>query len=193
MRALPSLFIFVFLINASLSLGFILGTLQLFELLRAIIFLDFLILPLLLIGFGYYFFQKKTFPKINNYILLASATLLLGIFVYSTALEPYQLKVRYVKIRSPKLKQSLKIVHISDIQTYLVGNYERRAFQKIKSLNPDLIIHTGNLVQNPNVSEQNKSLGRLATYFARLEPKYGIYSVIASSDFLRPIFLFWIV
>lgn len=191
MGPLASLLIFFFLINASLSLGYILGTLQVYELLRAIIYLDFLLFPLVGLGFCYYFFQKKIFFAIPNYFLLSGAILLLTIFTYSLVIEPYSLRVRHWDISTKKLTKPIRIVHVSDIQAYDMGNYERSVFQKIKELKPDLIIHTGHLVQHPNVRKQNKAMAELADLLAGLNPPYGIYSVVGSNDFYTTnVFLF---
>lgn len=123
-------------------------------------------------------------PNAANKVLLVSAALLVGIFCYATLYEPQQLRLEQVAIESKKVTRPIRILHISDIQSGAVGAYERRVFSRIKSLNPDMIIHTGDLLQSYKYRDPAREQEKLAKLFRTLDPPYGIYNVAGNVDWL---------
>ncbi len=114
---------------------------------------------------------------------LAFSLLLLSIFVYATFIEPNNIQVDKVEIKSSKVSKEITILHISDIQSVSVGKYEQKVFQIIEKLNPDLILHTGDLMQ----TNRNTEMKKLAKLFKHLNPKYGIYHSMGDTDLLRAV------
>ncbi len=109
--------------------------------------------------------------------------LLLSIFVYATLIEPQNIQVDEITILSDKVADEVKILHISDIQSNSVGQYEHKVFELIRKLNPGLILHTGDLVQTgSDLRKKERENKKLAALFKQLRPKYGIYHVIGDTD-----------
>ena len=96
----------------------------------------------------------------------------------------YHYKVKQIDIESPKIPSSFhnfKIVHISD---WHIGSFYGKpqriqdAVNRINKLNPDVILFTGDLVNNV-ASEVTEFIPQLS----QLTAKYGIYSVLGNHDY----------
>jgi predicted MPP superfamily phosphohydrolase len=61
--------------------------------------------------------------------------------------EPYHLKVEYYEVKTSKIKKSLRIVFVSDIQTDRIGSYEINTIKTIQRQQADLIIFGGDYIQ----------------------------------------------
>jgi predicted MPP superfamily phosphohydrolase len=105
----------------------------------------------------------------------------IGVRVYATHIEPYQLQLRTVRIESPKVKHPLRILHVSDIQSPEVGEYERRAFERFCALEPHLILHTGDLLQPLTVESVEPARKRMAALWESVEPPLGKFNVIGDT------------
>lgn len=107
---------------------------------------------------------------------------LLGSLVYGFG-NKYRYEVRRQKIRSDKLPQSfngLRIVQLSDIH---VGSFDdpkavERGIDKVMDLKPDLIVFTGDLVNN-----MASEMGAYEAMFARLNAPLGVYSILGNHDY----------
>lgn len=115
-------------------------------------------------------------------IWLIAALLLLSLRVYGTHLEPRRLQVHEVTIHTPKVKRTLTVLHMSDIQSAGVGTYEEKVFDRIRALNPDLILYTGDFLQPVGKATFESELPKLAALFATLAPPLGMYAVEGESD-----------
>lgn len=102
--------------------------------------------------------------------------------VYATHIEPNLLFVRHVVIRTPKVDRALRILHVTDIQTDRVRTRDRRAFRRMRELNPDLIIHTGDLLHPVAPATYESELPRMAELWASLDPPLGKFNVIGDTD-----------
>lgn len=111
--------------------------------------------------------------------------LLIGVCVFIEAryIEPKLLKVKEQEIITSKLtlNKPLKIVQFSDVhlgQGYTLTDF-KRVVNKINELKPDLIIFTGDLVDdNKNFSEEEGAVALLKN----LEATYGKYAVYGNHD-----------
>ncbi len=101
--------------------------------------------------------------------------------IYMTHIEPHRLVLREVQIQSSKLDRTLRILHFSDIQSAAIGPYEERVFREIRELEPDLIIHTGDLL-HPIRRDYAEEFPKLAALFKTLEPPLGVYGVHGNVD-----------
>ncbi|MDE6006215.1 MAG: metallophosphoesterase [Muribaculaceae bacterium] len=147
------------------------------------------VLPLLifslisLIGRGLGFIFNGIVP-IFNLAGLIIALGWLGISIYGIAEGWKKITVENVDIRSPKIPAGFngyKIVQLSDFH---IGTYSSapecvdRIVDKVNSLNPDLIVFTGDLV-NSSSSE----IEEFKDILSRLRAKDGVYSVLGNHDY----------
>jgi uncharacterized protein len=105
------------------------------------------------------------------------AVCMVGIGVDAFLVEPYRLQVDTFTITSPKVSQPTRILVIADLQTDVVGPYERMALQRAMDQRPDLILMAGDyLQQNPLrpelVSDFRALLGEVG-----LSAPLGVYAV----------------
>ncbi len=119
-----------------------------------------------------------------GYILLAVS--ILSVRYYATHVEPYCLQVRTVEFPTAKINRPLNLLHISDIQSDSVGDYERKVFEKIRELNPDLILHTGDLLQPASAATWDNEFSKIAALFETLSPPLGMWTVIGNTDAYSP-------
>jgi predicted MPP superfamily phosphohydrolase len=120
---------------------------------------------------------------------------LLVIFVDAHYIEPSSLEVKehvidlapqhprptLVHLSPPRADRpvELRVAHLSDIQTALIGDHERRAFREATDLSPDLIVMTGDYLQ---ALPGHEDLGPAREAFRQLlralpRPRLGIYAV----------------
>jgi predicted MPP superfamily phosphohydrolase len=80
----------------------------------------------------------------------AAALVLLGVYVRAYRVEPQMLRVRHHVLEQPGAPDArgLRILHLTDIQTPTIGEHERRALEAGLASHPDLIVLTGDYVQN---------------------------------------------
>ena len=124
--------------------------------------------------------RKVLFCLSGIYIFLAVD--LFALRYYVTYVEPQQLVLRQVRIETPKLGQPLRILHISDIQAGSIGAYEKEIFARIAELEPDLILNTGDYLQEVPPATFESEWPKLVALFRSIEPKHGIYGVFGDTD-----------
>ncbi|WP_114791681.1 metallophosphoesterase [Niabella yanshanensis] len=103
-------------------------------------------------------------------------------FIYGLS-NKYNYQVKNIKIpfaNLPAAFKGLKIVHISDIHTGSFTNYKavNKGIDLILSQNPDLILFTGDLVNN-----KSDEVGEYQKIFGRLKAPMGVYSVLGNHDY----------
>lgn len=104
-------------------------------------------------------------------------------FMYGIFRGAYKYRIHHVKIPSKNLPQSfhgLKIIQISDIHSgsFIDNRALNKAFDIVMQQNPDLILFTGDLVNN-TVTE---TVGFESVY-ARLKAPLGVFSVLGNHDY----------
>lgn len=80
--------------------------------------------------------------------------ILLIIFLYS---ENNLISISKISIQSEKIPKSFqryKIVHLSDFHNKSFLNYGKRVGEKVKALNPDIIVFTGDLIDSRRYKEE---------------------------------------
>ena len=112
---------------------------------------------------------------------LVIALFLVAARIWMTHIEPHWLALREVQIQSSKFDRPLRILHFSDIQSAAVGRYEERVFREIRELEPDIVIHTGDLL-HPVRRDYAEEFPKLAALFATLQPPLGVYGVHGNVD-----------
>ena len=144
-------------------------------------FLIFSIISVLGKGLGIFF---PCLTAIFNFAGLIIALGWLGISIYGIVEGWKKISVENVKISSKKIPAAFngyKIVQLSDfhIGTYsLAPDCVERIVEKVNSLNPDLIVFTGDLV-NSSSQEVEEFTGILS----QLHAKDGVYSVLGNHDY----------
>jgi predicted MPP superfamily phosphohydrolase len=118
----------------------------------------------------------------QDVMMVSGAAALLLVFAYASLIEPTRLQVETIHIVSEKATAPFTILHISDIQSAAIGGYERRAFRRMAELQPDLIVHTGDLLQPYLFKDIESERQKLAQLFRTLDPPYGIYNVVGDVD-----------
>jgi len=109
-------------------------------------------------------------------------TTLFGTFLYGFA-NKYNYHLKRVQLafnNLPAAFKGLKIVHISDVHSGSFTNREEveKGIQKIMEQKPDLILFTGDLV-NDRASEMDEYL----EVFGRLKAPMGVYSTLGNHDY----------
>lgn len=124
--------------------------------------------------------SRLKFLKNSSLIITAS---IFSLLTYGMFINRYRFKIntQTIKIKDwPEILNDFKIVHISDLH---LGSFESKdkleeAIEIINSQSPDLILFTGDLVNNSytEVLPYKKSL-------QKLNSKYGNFSVLGNHDY----------
>lgn len=113
---------------------------------------------------------------------LAVALSLGGLRVWASHVEPFRLQVRAERLESAKVSRPLRLVHLSDVQSGRVGEWERRVLDRVASLEPDLVLFTGDLLQPVPPATLASELPKVAELLATLRPPLGLYGVTGNTD-----------
>ena len=120
----------------------------------------------------------------ESYIALAIAMFSGATILFGATEGKQHFEVKEVEIASKDIPQGFegyRIVQISDIHAGSWGTNTwpmQRAVNLINSLQPDLIVFTGDLVNN-----LASELDAFIPVFSRLQAKHGIYSVLGNHDY----------
>lgn len=136
-----------------------------------------------LIGFIVHYKRRSESPLFRAAMTyLCIGVVLVCVRIYATHIEPRHLVLREVRFSSPHVKQPIRILHISDIQSDRIGRYEREVFRRMQDLHADIIVHTGDLLQPLPPASFGSELPKLAALFRGLSPPLGIYGVYGDVD-----------
>ncbi len=174
--------------NAIMLLSLLAGDFGFFPWVKKAYALNTVWLPFLMVAFGGVgLVYTKHQPSENRTRIVSAcccgiAFLLWGIHIYATHIEPYRLQIKTVVLHSPKIHKPLKILHISDIQSASVGDYEYKVFERIQELDPDIILHTGDLVQPVRPATWETEIPKMDALLSNLQAQYGFISVLGDTD-----------
>ena len=135
------------------------------------------------------FLLKKVTRKIGysfhtNYIALALSLFTMGYLLFGATIGKRFFQVKEISIESKDIPEGFdgyRIIQLSDMH---VGSWEKdtRAMQKAVEIilrqNPDLIVFTGDLVNN-----LASELDPFMSVFSQLKAKDGVYSVLGNHDY----------
>ena len=128
--------------------------------------------------------NRRTFLKNVAGSLLALTGLAGGGYYYAREMEPYMLQKvteTVVSKRIPVAYDNFNIIQFSD--THLGFHYTLEQFSelvhKINANNPDLIVFTGDLVDNPSTYHWSKELTK---QLQTLQARYGKYWIYGNHD-----------
>lgn len=105
---------------------------------------------------------------------LSSAFLIYGYF------EALNIRTERITIQTDKINKNLRIVQISDVHVGLIVREQRikKIVEKIKEVNPDIIVSTGDLVD-----AQIDKLNHIAEIFNEIKPYYGKFAITGNHEF----------
>ncbi len=138
-----------------------------------------------LLSWGINSFTTHQFPYLTGRLpALGLILAAIALCVYGTQ-EARQLRITQLNIDSDKLKadvSSVRVVQISDVHLAIHSKEKdvRELVEKIRSLKPDILVCTGDLVDTTP-----RKLFPLAALFQTIAPKYGKYAVTGNHEYYR--------
>lgn len=127
--------------------------------------------------------EKKS--RIGIKIIAIIIILIVCLFLYARYINPYSLKVTEIAIKDELLPidyNGLKIVQFSDLHFGRTTNEEtlKKVSKEINELNADIIIFTGDLFDNKNISENDTLL--MTQYLKEMKAKLFKCAIIGDYD-----------
>jgi len=107
---------------------------------------------------------------------------LLGLRYYVTSVEPQRLVVHHVRLETPKLTKPVRLLHISDIQSGGITDYEVEVFTTIKELQPDMILNTGDFLQVVPPATFESEFPKLLDLIKEVNPRLGTFGVYGDTE-----------
>lgn len=141
----------------------------------------FMLCSLIGLPFNYLLHWPKT-PFVYAGLILATVNA--GMILYGTLVGKHRFEIKEVTFQSPRLPEAFdgyRIVQLSDMH---IGSWQNntRALRKMVELvnaqNPDLIVFTGDLVNNRAVE-----LNGCEEILAGLHARDGVYSILGNHDY----------
>jgi uncharacterized protein len=131
-------------------------------------------------------FHKKPLPSRRKFVRnvsLGAATLPFASGIFGLLIGKYMYKVNEVKLKSSKLPRSLSGLRVVQISDFHAGSFDwfdqvKEGLQMINDLKPDIIVFTGDLVNNR--AQEVLPFQELWTY---LNAKYGKFAVLGNHDY----------
>ena len=128
-------------------------------------------------------------------IIILSLFFILALLIfYSFKIEPKRISISHVAISSNKLNPKspeLKIVQISDIHMRNFGAFEKKIVDKVNSLNPDIIVITGDILKSfktirlDSLNNLNRMLDEVTLFCSSLTARLGIYAVRGNYEIVK--------
>lgn len=134
-----------------------------------------------------YIFQQFAYTSLHQIfttLALVGGGLTFFVIAYGTFFGWKKHIVNKVEITSKRLPgefDNLRIVHISDLHASTWSSSHRalrKIVEKINSLNPDIIMFTGDLV-----THKASEMKGLTEIISQIKAKYGVYSVLGNHDY----------
>ncbi|HUT24872.1 MAG TPA: metallophosphoesterase [Sumerlaeia bacterium] len=167
-----------------------------FELIGTVYTFNTVVFPAVLAISGTYGLCRSLRSRRNGPLLRSAAAVLLaallcvGARVYASHIEPRRLVLKTLRIETGKVDRPVRLLQISDIQSDKIGGHEERVFARIRELQPDIIVHTGDLLQPVRPATLRSELPKIAALLDTLDPPGGVYGVYGDTDewihLLRP-------
>jgi predicted MPP superfamily phosphohydrolase len=100
---------------------------------------------------------------------------------YSMYLEPFDLRVTELKLSSPGFftDRPLRILQLADLHIERITKREREILARIDTLQPDLIVLTGDYV-NYDYAREPRAIQEARTFLSQLHTPYGVYAIPGS-------------
>jgi uncharacterized protein len=118
-------------------------------------------------------------------VFLVGFVMLEAVAADAFLIEPRWLEVSRVRLVTGKLIQPLRIALLADLQTDVIGDYERSVIEQIVAEKPDLILLAGDYIQEHNDRRRRQRLDELRTLLtdSGFSAPLGCYAVRGNVDF----------
>jgi len=122
-------------------------------------------------------------PRWVRAVLLSAGAIGVSCVAWGYFVEPFRLEVTRHIISTPKLPSgtTLRIVHLSDLHIDDEGPRELEVPTLVNELQPDLVLLTGDYLNNRSVEAEKA----LASMLKKLKAPLGIYAVAGNWDMFR--------
>lgn len=115
-------------------------------------------------------------------LIIFILAMIIAVFFYETKVTNQKIDIREYSIYSeslPKGFDGIKIVHFSDL-LYDSNTDLEKIKTMINEANADIIVFTGNIFKNSNITEENKE--KVQVFFKELNANLYKYAIIGSKD-----------
>lgn len=119
---------------------------------------------------------KNLHPVISFCLIIVPNLLLLGSALYAFYVEPFHITETHIEVQVPGLQQPVRMVQISDIHVERTTLRERRLPGRIAALQPDIIVITGDLI-NESYAHDPKAVTAVNDLMTRLNAPLGVYAI----------------
>jgi len=136
--------------------------------------------PVLLGGSALLLRRARRAAAVGSAVLAAA---LVAVGVDAFLVEPYWLEVSRVRLASAKVDAPVRIVVLADLQTEVIGPYQRRVLQRVVDERPDLVLLAGDYLQAKGEAWETlrDDLNRLL-HDLDLSAPDGVYAVRGNID-----------
>jgi uncharacterized protein len=148
-----------------------------FHAMRLLAWFGFVHLPVCLLAYAV--FRRREPPRSFAALGVAVAAVLIGADAF--LLEPSRLQVSHHTLSIPGLSTPVRMLVLADIQTDEFGEYERRVFDEVAALKPDLVLFAGDYVQVYD-GRREAQVGRFRDLLLTLNPRLGAWAVRGNVD-----------
>jgi predicted MPP superfamily phosphohydrolase len=164
-----------------LMVGAVLYPLNGFGRIQLLVWGVFLYFPVFLLGT--IILIRKSSSRFAVFLGIVLAAILL-ITVDAFLIEPRWLEVSYHTIESSKIDEPIRIAVLADLQNDKPGQYEVDVLERVRLIDPDLILLTGDYVQIHNHEEYLEAGVVLNEIFreAGLDPGLGVHAIRGNVD-----------
>lgn len=127
-------------------------------------------------------FAKAHFEKIISYVDILFLIVTFGYVIFGFIYGAKPPKIKSLKIKIKNLRKKMNIVHLSDLHVGKVirKNFVEDVVQKSNSLNPDIVVITGDLVDL-----EVKEIKHYLEPLKNLKTKYGVFYVIGNHEYFH--------
>ncbi|MEM7672876.1 MAG: metallophosphoesterase [Verrucomicrobiota bacterium] len=101
---------------------------------------------------------------------------------YISVYEHGRLEERKVVIESPKIRDPISILHISDLEAPSIGKHERRALKRVADFGVDMVIFTGDLIELQRGDKYRDLWQQILPLLKAIDPPLGFYGVYGDGD-----------
>lgn len=117
---------------------------------------------------------------VGRWVVLAVGVVEIALFLYAWQVEPRQLDITKHEVQTAKLPagERLRIVHLSDLHIDGRDRLPSGLTEAIASAAPDLVLMTGDYLNNADPESE----AGLLEFIGGLEPRLGIYGVVGNWD-----------
>lgn len=105
---------------------------------------------------------------------------------YGAFIEPYQLRVRRMRVPVSSLYGSdsvIRILHVTDLHMRTGDGRRVRMLQQLAGLEPDLLLLTGDLIHGG--SDPDAELETALAALAPIHARHGVFAVLGNHDHVR--------